>query len=86
MYIVEGVTCDIWSPGYCADGGIRERFFLIMKKMTAAAISATPITPPTTPPAIAPVFDLLPEDVGLGVVVSDAEAVDEEIVEPVDWG
>jgi len=57
-----------------------------MKKTAAAAISATPITPPTTPPAIAPVFDLLLEDVGLGAVVSDAEAVDVEMVEPVDWG
>ena len=48
----------------------------MQKKMTAPAISATPITPPTTPPAIAPVFVLLLEDVEDGVDVGLAAPVD----------
>lgn len=41
----------------------------------AATINASPATPPTTPPAIAPVFDLLVSPVATGVADEDAPPV-----------
>ena len=64
--------------------------------MAKPVISAIPITPPTTPPAMAPTFVLLPEDVlgdDVGIRVM-ALPIDDVItkalvevgeVEPVDW-
>lgn len=74
------------EPANCADGGIRERFFLMTKKTIAPAISASPTTPPTTPPAIAPVFELCEDAVFEtdGEGVADAKTVVDVITEPVD--
>jgi len=61
-----------------------------MTKKTTPAISASKTTPPTTPPTIAALFELPPEEavpipVGEGEAVSDAEAtVDTGLTEPVD--
>lgn len=55
-------------------GCLAERFFLRRKK-TRPAIRAMKITPPTTPPAIAPVLLDLPE-------LAPAEAVEDEAERP----
>jgi len=55
-------------------------------------IAASAITPPTTPPAIAPVFDFELDEVDVGVAMTDGEPVrdaetalvDDAITEPVD--
>ena len=58
-----------------SDNKIRERR-LRMKKMAVPAISAIKTTPPTTPPAMAPVvIELLEDPLKGGVVAADAEAV-----------
>jgi hypothetical protein len=63
-----------WPLIYSTEGGERARLRRIVNHATKPLIRATPMMPPTTPPAIAPVFELLLEDNDtvedvLGVVV-----------------
>lgn len=51
-------------------GSRRAFFFLYTRYPIAAPSNAMPATPPTTPPAMAPVFDL-PVGLGLGVLDVD---------------
>lgn len=49
-------------------GSTRAFLFLYTRYPTAAPIKAIPATPPTTPPAMAPTFELEPLFVGFAVV------------------
>lgn len=74
-----------------ADGALEERRRLTKNHVARPMMAAAPTIPPTTPPAIAPTFELVELDdvVEDGVAVSEipvteADALVKEVTEPVD--